>query len=131
MEELQKREDFEGMRKDTSSEGEERVAEDFEGLTEVGLVWLALTNTNEYMRVKKRWSTTEAVSKDFEHRWSGFVKLITNAYFVKRMAWFPLDRLQLEQMASCSKADSPSIVAERARIVFTTLRLIAPQFPKD
>jgi hypothetical protein len=104
--------------------------EHYEGLTEVGLVFLVMkTNTKG-----KRWSTaaagTAAVSQEFEKRWLGFVKLISNAYFLKRMAWFPLDRLKLEQMASCGKVDPTEIVAERARIVFTALQMIAPQFPK-
>ena len=34
----------------------------------------------------------------FEGRWQGFVKLIVPAYFAKRMAWYPLDKLRLEQL---------------------------------
>ena len=63
----------------------------------------------------------------FEGRWQGFVKLIVTAYFAKRMAWYPLDKLRLEQLVNGLPADPPDIVAERARIVFTTLRFIAPQ----
>jgi hypothetical protein len=31
--------------------------------------------------------------------WKGFVSLILGAYFEKRMAWFPVDRLQMEVSA--------------------------------
>lgn len=31
--------------------------------------------------------------------WRGFVSLILSAYFEKRMAWYPVDRLQLEVSA--------------------------------
>ena len=31
-------------------------------------------------------------SKDTNGRWKGFVQLICNAYFSKRMVWYPLDR---------------------------------------
>ena len=31
--------------------------------------------------------------------WQGFVSLILAAYFEKRMAWFPVDRLQMEVSA--------------------------------
>ena len=31
--------------------------------------------------------------------WKGFVSLILIAYFEKRMAWFPVDRLQMEVSA--------------------------------
>ncbi|QDZ22912.1 hypothetical protein HOP50_09g54610 [Chloropicon primus] len=93
----------------------------FEGYTEVGLVWLSI----RLSRVPdKRWSTGGAVDKEFEKRWLGFVKLIANAYFGKRMAWYPIDKLQLEQVVSCEKVDPPDIVAERARLVFTTLRFM-------
>ena len=95
--------------------------EGFEGYTEVGLIWLSI----RLSRVPdKRWSTGGAVDKEFEKRWLGFVKLIANAYFGKRMAWYPIDKLQLEQVVSCEKVDPPDIVAERARLVFTTLRFM-------
>lgn len=32
--------------------------------------------------------------------WRGFVSLILSAYFEKRMAWYPVDRLQLEVSAT-------------------------------
>ncbi len=66
------------------AEGASNEEEDFQGLTEVGLVWLVLSNTNTAKN--KRWATTVAVSEGFQKRWQGFVKLITNAYFVQRMA---------------------------------------------
>lgn len=123
MEEMRKNDgDRSPQGREASDQDVGKVVEDFDGLTECGLVWLTLSRVPT-----KRWSTAEAVDKDFRKRWIGFVNLIVNAYFVKRMAWFPIDRLQLEQQVSCNEVDPPSIVAERARIVFTTLRFIAPQ----
>ena len=36
--------------------------------------------------------------------WKGFVSLILAAYFEKRMAWFPVDRLQMEVSAMTGAA---------------------------
>lgn len=53
----------------------------------------------------------------------------TQGYFERRMSWFPLERLQLERAFTTGQAERPDVVAESARIVFTTLEVIAPQFP--
>lgn len=45
------------------------------------------------------------------------------------MSWFPIERLQLERAFTTGQAERPDVVAESARIVFTTLEVIAPQFP--
>ena len=51
------------------------------------------------------------------------------AYFEKGMIWIPIERLQLEQTAVNGKAESTERIAEKERIVFTTLETVAPQFP--
>jgi len=66
------------------SHQQQQEEDEFEGLTEVGLVWLVLSNIKAAK--SKRWSTAPAVSNDFEKRWHGFVTLLLNAYFDHRMA---------------------------------------------
>ena len=63
-------------------------------------------------------------------QWQGFVALITHAYFEKRMASFPIDRLQLELRVS-GRIERDDTVAEWSRVVYETLNHVAPQFPKD
>ena len=64
-------------RKGTIRGASEEGVEHYEGLTEVGLVFLVMKTNTE----RKRWSTaaagTTAVSQDFEKRWLGFVKLVS------------------------------------------------------
>ncbi len=59
-----------------------------------------------------------------------FLFLVSSHFSLRLARWFPIEKLQLEQSLSLGKADPPAIVAERARIVFTTLQMVAPQFPK-
>ena len=58
----------------------------------VGLVWMTLERVPSAHGKRKRWSETDAVDHLFAERWKGFVQLICNAYFSKRMVWYPLDR---------------------------------------
>jgi hypothetical protein len=51
--------------------------------------------------------------------------LISDAYFDKGFAWFPINRLQLEQTATLGRAEAAPIVAERASLVFQ-VRAAAP-----
>jgi hypothetical protein len=44
--------------------------------------------------------------------------LISDAYFDKGFAWFPINRLQLEQTATLGRAEPAPVVAERASLVF-------------
>lgn len=53
----------------------------------------------------------------------------SQGYFERRMSWFPIERLQLERAFTTGQSERPDVVAESARIVFTTLEVIAPQFP--
>jgi hypothetical protein len=69
------------------------------------------------------------VSDTTKRKWSGFVKLICNAYFEKRMASYPVDKLQME-LAASGRIEKPDMVAEWARLVFETLHHVAPQFPR-
>jgi hypothetical protein len=69
------------------------------------------------------------VSDRTKRRWVGFVRLICNAYFDKRMASYPVDRLQLE-LAAGGRVARPDAVAEWSRLVFDTLNHVAAQFPK-
>ncbi|KAJ8761827.1 hypothetical protein K2173_004676 [Erythroxylum novogranatense] len=77
-----------------------------------------------------RWSSTPSVSDEILLRWKGFCALIANAYYVKGMAWLPVKTLQLEQMAVVGYAEEPSVVASRMRLVFSTLEVVSPQWPR-
>ncbi|XVE51093.1 hypothetical protein DITRI_Ditri02bG0011100 [Diplodiscus trichospermus] len=77
-----------------------------------------------------RWSSTPPVSDDVRHQWKGFCALIANAYFIRGMAWLPVKTLQLEQMAVVGRAEEPSVVASRMRLVFSTLEVVSPQWPR-
>ncbi|KAI4295914.1 hypothetical protein L6164_035910 [Bauhinia variegata] len=78
-----------------------------------------------------RWSSTLPVSEEVRLQWKGFCALIANAYYVKGMAWLPVKTLQLEQMAVIGRAEEPSVVASRMRLVFSTLEVVSPQWPKS
>ncbi|AES92652.1 hypothetical protein MtrunA17_Chr4g0075091 [Medicago truncatula] len=77
-----------------------------------------------------RWSSTTPVSDEVRLQWKGFCALIANAYFMKGMAWLPVKTLQLEQTAVMGEAETPSIVAGRMRLVFSTLEVVSPQWPR-
>ncbi|XP_049384247.1 uncharacterized protein LOC125848427 [Solanum stenotomum] len=77
-----------------------------------------------------RWSSTSPVSDEMIVQWKGFCAIIANAYFVRGMAWLPVKTLQLEQMAVAGHAEEPSVVASRMRLVFTTLEVGSPQWPR-
>ncbi|KAK8496673.1 hypothetical protein V6N12_063933 [Hibiscus sabdariffa] len=70
------------------------------------------------------------LSDDVLHQWKGFCALIANAYFIRGMAWLPVKTLQLEQMAVIGRAEEPSVVASRMRLVFSTLEVVSPQWPR-
>ncbi|KAL5578820.1 hypothetical protein UlMin_011262 [Ulmus minor] len=76
-----------------------------------------------------RWSSTPPVSDEVRLQWKGFCALIANAYYVRGMAWLPVKTLQLEQMAVVGRAEEPSVVASRMRLVFSTLEVVSPQWP--
>ncbi|KXZ42760.1 hypothetical protein GPECTOR_120g427 [Gonium pectorale] len=99
-----------------------------ECLALVCLVWITLMLSP---RTVRRWATASAVSEPTLKQWRGFVAMIVNGYFERRMAWFPIDRLQLELSAVQGRSLPPDLVAERARIVYTTLEQVYPQFAKD
>lgn len=77
-----------------------------------------------------RWSSTPPVSEEVMLEWRGFCALIANAYYVRGMAWLPVKILQLEQMAVVGRAEEPSIVASRMQLVFSTLEVVSPQWPR-
>ncbi|KAK7264460.1 hypothetical protein RJT34_32069 [Clitoria ternatea] len=77
-----------------------------------------------------RWSSTPPVSDEVRLQWKGFCALIANAYFIKGMAWLPVKTLQLEQTAVMGQAEKPSVVASRMRLVFSTLEVVSPQWPR-
>ncbi|KAL0012318.1 hypothetical protein SO802_007426 [Lithocarpus litseifolius] len=77
-----------------------------------------------------RWSSTPPVSDEVRLQWKGFCAIIANAYFMRGMAWLPVKTLQLEQMAVVGRAEEPSVVASRMRLVFSTLEVVSPQWPK-
>ncbi|XP_011627624.1 uncharacterized protein LOC18445774 isoform X1 [Amborella trichopoda] len=77
-----------------------------------------------------RWSSTSPVSAETKLQWKGFCAIIANAYYMRGMAWFPVKTLQLEQMAVMGSAEEPSVVASRMRLVFSTLEVVSPQWPR-
>ncbi|GAA0167641.1 hypothetical protein Leryth_023097 [Lithospermum erythrorhizon] len=77
-----------------------------------------------------RWSATSPVSEEMILHWKGFCAIIANAYYLRGMAWLPVKTLQLEQMAVVGQAEEPSVVASRMRLVFSTLEVVSPQWPK-
>ncbi|XP_062088323.1 uncharacterized protein LOC133794897 isoform X2 [Humulus lupulus] len=77
-----------------------------------------------------RWSSTPPVSDEIRLQWKGFCALIANAYYVRGMAWLPVKTLQLEQMAVVGRAEEPSVVASRMLLVFSTLEVVSPQWPR-
>jgi len=77
-----------------------------------------------------RWSSTPPVSDEILVHWKGFCALIANAYYMRGMAWLPVKTLQLEQTAVAGRAEEPSVVASRMRLVFSTLEVVSPQWPK-
>ncbi|MQM13432.1 hypothetical protein Taro_046357 [Colocasia esculenta] len=77
-----------------------------------------------------RWSSAPPVSDEILVQWKGFCALIANAYYVKGMAWLPVKTLQLEQLAVMGHAEEPSVVASRMQLVFSTLEVVSPQWPR-
>ena len=47
-----------------------------------------------------RWSRAPAVSEASRRRWSGFARLIVEAYYKKQWAWYPVEALALEMSAA-------------------------------
>jgi len=90
------------------------------------IVWITLMLSH---RSVVRWSTEKAISDESLNAWQGFVSMIVTAYFEKRWAWYPIDRLQMELSVVTGRSERPALVAERARMVYTTLERVAPQFP--
>lgn len=62
--------------------------------------------------------------------WIGFTSLICNAYFDKRQAAYPVDRLQTE-LVFMGRFEAQDTVSEWARLVFETLHHVSPQFARD
>lgn len=77
-----------------------------------------------------RWSSSPPVSDEMLIQWKGFCAIIANAYYMRGMAWLPVKTLQLEQMAVTGRAEEPSLVASRMRLVFSTLEVVSPQWPR-
>ncbi|CAH2047994.1 unnamed protein product [Thlaspi arvense] len=77
-----------------------------------------------------RWSSAPSVSDEILSKWRGFCAVIANAYYIRGMAWLPVKTLQLEQMAVTGQAEEPSVVASRMRLVFSTLEVVSPQWPR-
>ncbi|XP_078160395.1 orotidine 5'-phosphate decarboxylase isoform X3 [Carex rostrata] len=49
---------------------------------------------------------------------------------VRDLLRMPVKTLQLEQMAVMGSAEEPSLVASRMRLVFSTLEVVSPQWPR-
>ncbi|CAK0735851.1 hypothetical protein CVIRNUC_000650 [Coccomyxa viridis] len=94
------------------------------------VVWITLVLAPT--RSVIRWATKgDPVTDGTMLSWKGFVSLILGAYFEKRMAWYPVDRLQMEVSAMTGRLERPSTIAEFARLVYSTLNTVAPQFPES
>ncbi|GJP56284.1 hypothetical protein CLOM_g15353 [Closterium sp. NIES-68] len=76
-----------------------------------------------------RWALSKAASPDSHVQWQGFCSLIANAYYTQGMAWYSVGRLQMEQMAVAGVAEPAAVVADRMRLVFTTLEYLTPHWP--
>lgn len=94
----------------------------------LGIVFITILCTPQPTVV--RWSSTPSVSEKMLLRWKGFCAIIANAYYMRGMAWLPVKTLQLEQMAVTGNAEEPSVVASRMRLVFSTLEVVSPQWPR-
>eukprot|EP00873_Tetraselmis_striata_P021316 jgi/Tetstr1/441580/TSEL_029808.t1 len=92
----------------------------------VSIAWLTLGMAPS--ATVKRWGTTPAVSERSTRHWKGFVQIIVDAYYNKRMAWYPTEPLQMEVMACSGRRAHPADVAEWMRLVYTTLECTIPQF---
>ncbi|KAF5836588.1 hypothetical protein DUNSADRAFT_5705 [Dunaliella salina] len=90
------------------------------------IVWTTLVISPKTVR---RWAIEKPISDATFKLWRGFCTMIVSAYFERRMAWFPIDRLSMELAASQDLVETHDRVAERARIVFTVLETVYPQFP--
>lgn len=77
-----------------------------------------------------RWSTAPPVTEEIMLQWKGFCAIIADAYFMRGMAWLPVKTLQLEQMAVVGRAEEPSVVASKMRLVFSTLEVVSPQWSR-
>ncbi|KAK9819232.1 hypothetical protein WJX74_010056 [Apatococcus lobatus] len=93
----------------------------------LSLVWITIMlSPNKSVR---RWVQGAPVSEATLAEWKGFVGMIVDGWFEKRWAWYPINRLQMELSVATGRVERPSVVAEMARIVYTTLETVAPQFP--
>ncbi|XP_022575117.1 uncharacterized protein BNAA03G59840D isoform X2 [Brassica napus] len=92
------------------------------------IVFITILCTPQHTIV--RWSSTPSVSEETLSKWRGFCAVIANAYYIRGMAWLPVKTLQLEQMAVMGQAEDPSVVASRMRLVFSTLEVVSPQWPR-
>ena len=60
--------------------------------------------------------------------------MISDAYFQKGYAWFPIDRLQMEQAATLGRVEAAPVVAERMSVIYQARALLvltwrAPRSP--
>lgn len=94
----------------------------------LGIVFITILCTPQPTVV--RWSSSPSVSDKMLLQWNGFCGIIANAYYMRGMAWLPVKTLQLEQMAVMGYAEEPSVVASRMRLVFSTLEVVSPQWPR-
>eukprot|EP00270_Netrium_digitus_P000784 TRINITY_DN10886_c2_g1_i1.p1 TRINITY_DN10886_c2_g1~~TRINITY_DN10886_c2_g1_i1.p1 ORF type:complete len:311 (-),score=56.53 TRINITY_DN10886_c2_g1_i1:505-1407(-) len=95
------------------------------------LLWLGIVFVTVMClpnKVVMRWSTSVAASSERILQWRGFCSLITDAYYTKGMAWFPIKRLQMEQLAVSGRAESSAVVADRMCLVFATLEVVDPRW---
>ncbi|WIA14905.1 hypothetical protein OEZ86_003519 [Tetradesmus obliquus] len=91
------------------------------------IVWITLMET----RSVRRWAAYNPVTDDTLHAWCGFVSMIVDSYLNRQMSWFPIERLQLELQAMQDLCVPPHDVVEWARIVYTVLEKVHPQFSKE
>lgn len=91
------------------------------------IVWVTLMEAGGV----RRWAAYNPVTDDTLAQWSGFVAMIVDGYLQRRMAWYPVERLQLELSVTQDLQAPAHDVAEWARIVYTVLAKVAPQLSGD
>ncbi|KAI4365475.1 hypothetical protein MLD38_021457 [Melastoma candidum] len=94
----------------------------------LGIIFITILCTPQPTVI--RWSSVSPVPDELLVQWKGFCAIIANAYYIRGMAWLPVKKLQLEQMAIMGYAEDTSVVASRMRLVFSTLEVVSLHWPR-
>eukprot|EP00475_Leptophrys_vorax_P004899 TRINITY_DN12935_c0_g1_i2.p1 TRINITY_DN12935_c0_g1~~TRINITY_DN12935_c0_g1_i2.p1 ORF type:complete len:192 (+),score=21.98 TRINITY_DN12935_c0_g1_i2:232-807(+) len=125
------------QRREIELEAESPAVVDGSSTPEVGkevnecLLWVAIVFVTIHVLpqpVITRWSPSPATTSDSLLQWKGFCSLIAKAYYDQGMAWYSVNRLQMEQIAATGVAEPAALVSDRMRLVFTTLEVVDPRW---